>query len=310
MKVVGGLTPSAPQARVRAEMCKFFDDRLTARRKLDFVGELLNREMAEVRMYLERIDTFLEGLSEETTSSGEWRANLARIAADGGARERFLQYARDANPPPVRLRMMEVARRLDWLKPAQVRQEHVQLVQNLLDAPRLGMGEADLVCRLANAQKFKLNEVRLPARSSRGLSVARACLGDAAARHDVRASLLSSNEEAFLGARIFFDSHPMTPTELEWYAMQIGLRTGGAAASERALHVVARQNVRDRAVLDAFMQLLAMDLPKNTKQAIAHVFLFADWSRVDRPKLIEAVRQTDLAGEGALGFLLRRLESQ
>jgi hypothetical protein len=40
------------------------------------------------------------------------------------------------------------------------------------------------------------------------------------------------------------------------------------------------------------------------------VFLFADLSLVDRPKLIEAVRKTGLAEEGALGFLLRRLESQ
>lgn len=310
MRVVGGLTRAEPKARVRAEMCKFFDDRLTPAVKLDFIGQLLKREMAEVRMYLERVETYLEGVTDETMRSPEWRASLSRIAADDGARERYLQFARDADPPPVRVRMMDAARRLGWLTPAKVRQEHVQLVQAMLEAPRLGMGEADLICKLANAQNIKPNELRFHARSGPGLSVARACLGDADARQTVRAYLLSKDEEIFLGAQILFDFHPMTPSELVWYATEIGRRTGGVAASERALHVIARQDVSDRVVLDAFMGLLTLDLAKETKHAIAPVFLFADWSQVDRPKLIEAVRKTGLADDGALGFLLRRLESR
>ena len=310
MRIVGGLTSADPRARVRAEMCKFFDDRLTPARKLDFIGQLLKREMAEVRMYFERIETYLESLTSEMTALPEWQASLMKIAADDGARERFLQFARDADPPPVRVRMMDVAIRLGWLTPAKVRQEHVQLVQALLEAPRLGMGEADLICKVANAQNIKLNELRFHARSGPGLSVARACLGDADARQAVLPYLLSKNEEIFLGARILFDFHLMTPSELGWYATEIGRRTGGVAASERALHVIARQDIRDRAVLDAFMRLLTMDLANETKHAIAPVFLFADWSQVDRPKLIEAVRKTGLADDGALGFLLRRLESQ
>ena len=310
MRIVGGLTSAEPGARVRAEMCKFFDDRLTPARKLDFIGQLLKREMAEVRMYLERVETYLESLTDEAMTAPEWRSSLRRIVADDGARERFLQFARDADPPPVRLRMMDVAFRLGWLAPAKVRQEYVQLTQTLLEAPRLGMGEADVICKVVSAQNIKLNELRFPARSGPGLNVARACLGDANARQTVRALLLSQDEEVFLGAQILFDSHPMTPSELGWYATQIGRRTGGVAASERALHVIARQDISDRAVLDAFMRLLTMDLANETKHAIAPVFLFADWSHVDRPKLIEAVRKTGLAEDGALGFLLRRLESQ
>jgi hypothetical protein len=309
MKVVGGLTPAEPKARVRAQMCRFFDDRLTPADKLDFIGQLLQREMAEVRMYLERIETYMEGLTDQATRSPEWWASLSRIA-DEGARKRFLQFARDADPPPVRLRMMDVAFHLGWLTPEQERQEHVRLVQNLLEAPRLGMGEADVICRLANAQDIGPGELRLPARPGTAASVARACLGDADARQAVRAYLLGKDEDAFLGARILFDADPMTPSDLKWYATEIGRRTGGVAASERALHVVARQHIDDRAVLDAYMRLLTTDLANETKQAIAYVFLFADLSLVDRPKLIESVRKTGLAEEGGLGFLLRRLESQ
>jgi hypothetical protein len=310
MRIVGGLTPAEPKARVREEMCKFFDDRVAPAGKLDFIGELLKREMAEVRMYLERVEAYLEGLTNEAMTSPEWRASLSRIVADDGARERFLQFARDADPPPVRTRMMEVALRLGWLTPAKLRQEHVRLVQAMLETPRLGMGEADVICKMASAQNIKPSELRLPARPGPGLSVARACLGDANARDAVRSFLLSRDEEAFLGAQILFSSHPMTRSELGWYAAEIGRRTGGVAASERALHVIARQDISDPAVLDAFMRLLTMDLAKETKHAIAPVFLFADWSQVDRSKLIAAVRQTGLAHDGALGFLLSRLESQ
>jgi len=309
MRVVGGLTPAEPKARVRAEMCRFFDDRLTPARKLDFVGQLLKREMAEVRMYLERIETHLESLPGATTVSPEWRASLGRIAGDGDARERFLQFARDAEPPPARVRMMDMASRLGWLTTANLRQEQVQIVQTMLEAPKLGSGEADIICDLAKQRNIKLGELRIPARSAPGFSVARACLGDADARQGIRAMLLSRDEELFLGAQVFFESHPMTRSELVWYATEIGRGTGGVAAAERALHVIARQDIRDRAVLNTYMQLLTMDLAKETKHAIAPVFLFADWSQVDRVKLIEAVRKTGLAEDGALGFLLRRLES-
>jgi hypothetical protein len=310
MRIMGGLTPAEPKARVRAEMCKFFDDRLTSAGKLDFIGQLLKREMAEVRVYFEQIESYLEHLTNEAMSSPEWLGSLGRIAADDGARGRFLQFARDAEPPPVRIRMMHVAYHLGWLTPAQERQEHVQLVQAMLEAPRSGMGEADVICRTARERDIAASELRFPARSSPALSVARACLGDAHARQDVRAMLLSQNEETFIGAQILFDSHPMTPSEMEWYAAEIARRTGGAAAGERALHVIAREDISDRAVLDAFMQLLGLDLSGETKHAIAHVFLFADWTQLDRPKLMEAVRRTGLAEEGALGFLLRRLESR
>jgi hypothetical protein len=171
------------------------------------------------------------------------------------------------------------------------------------------MGEADVICKLANAQDIGGSELRLRAQSGPAASVARACLGDADARQAVRAFLLSTDEDAFLGARILFDSDRMTPSDLKWYAEEIGRRTGGVAASERALQVIARQDIRDPAVLEAYMQLLTMDLPSETKHAVAPVFLFADWSQLDRPKLIEAIRGTGLAEDGALGFLLRRLET-
>jgi hypothetical protein len=309
MKVVGGLTPADPKARVRADMCKFFDNRMTPPVKLDFVGQLLQREMAEVRMYLERVEAYLEGLTAEQMATPEWRASLRAITADERSRGRFIQFARDAEPPPVRTRMMDVALRLGWLTPAKARQEHVQLLQAMLDARRIGMGEADVICRVAGERNVALGELRLPARSDPALSVARACLGDASARHAVRPFLLSRNDEEFLGARILFDARPMTQSELAWYASEIGRHSGGAAAGERALHVIARQNISDRRVLDAFIVLLGLDLDTETKQAIAPVFLFADWSQLDREKLIEAVRRTGLAEEGALGFLLRRLES-
>src|SRR3982074_4413 len=50
MVVASGLSDSDPYAAHRRDVCQFSDDRLSPAQKLDFVHQLLGREMAEVRM--------------------------------------------------------------------------------------------------------------------------------------------------------------------------------------------------------------------------------------------------------------------
>src|SRR6185295_11677388 len=59
MTVTSGLTASDPRAGYREEVCKFFDERLSPAQKLAFIHQILGRDMAEVRMFFERIETFL-----------------------------------------------------------------------------------------------------------------------------------------------------------------------------------------------------------------------------------------------------------
>ncbi len=62
MIAVSGLSDSDPRAVHRREVCQFIDDRLSPAEKLDFIHGLLGRDMAEVRMFLERIEELFASL--------------------------------------------------------------------------------------------------------------------------------------------------------------------------------------------------------------------------------------------------------
>jgi hypothetical protein len=64
MIAISGLTDSDPRAAHRREVCQFIDDRLSPADKLTFMRGLLGRDMAEVRMFLERIEGLYASLSE------------------------------------------------------------------------------------------------------------------------------------------------------------------------------------------------------------------------------------------------------
>ena len=59
-----GLSDSDPNASFRRDVCHFSDDRLSTAQKLGFVHELMGREMAEVRMFLDHIEKYSASLSE------------------------------------------------------------------------------------------------------------------------------------------------------------------------------------------------------------------------------------------------------
>jgi hypothetical protein len=64
MIAVSGSSESDPRGVYRRESCQFVDDRLTPAAKLEFIHGLLRRDMAEVRMFLDRIEGLFASLSE------------------------------------------------------------------------------------------------------------------------------------------------------------------------------------------------------------------------------------------------------
>jgi hypothetical protein len=58
MVVTRGFTDADPHADVRRDVCQFADDRLSDAEKLEFVHSLLQRQTAEVRMFLDRIERY------------------------------------------------------------------------------------------------------------------------------------------------------------------------------------------------------------------------------------------------------------
>ena len=81
MIAVSGLSESDPRAVYRREACQFIDDRLSPAEKLGFIHGLLRRDMAEVRMFLERIEGLFASLSESERQDPVFRAGAGRDRA-------------------------------------------------------------------------------------------------------------------------------------------------------------------------------------------------------------------------------------
>ena len=111
MVVASGLSNADPLAAHRQDVCQFSDDRLSPAQKLDFIHRLLRREMAEVRMFLDRIEKYAASLARRRaqrrrspTRSSASRATMPRAPAISSSRATPTSSA-------VRARMLELARR-------------------------------------------------------------------------------------------------------------------------------------------------------------------------------------------------------
>src|SRR2546422_4346293 len=148
MTVTSGLRDSDPQAAYRREVCQFFDERLSPAQKLGFVHQILGRNMAEVRMFLEHIEKFSTSITEEERKTPSFARRLNEIARDQVARDRYLAFTRDTDRPQIRARMIQLARSFGWLSPEEERAEMVRMIGDLLAGNAMGAAEVDLVCSL------------------------------------------------------------------------------------------------------------------------------------------------------------------
>ena len=80
MTMASGVRDAEPLAVYRQDACHFSDDRLSTARKLAFVREILQRDMAEVRMFLDVIDRYVGSLSAQERQTPSVAAALEEIA--------------------------------------------------------------------------------------------------------------------------------------------------------------------------------------------------------------------------------------
>jgi hypothetical protein len=139
---------SDARAADRRDVCQFSDDRLSAAQRLAFVHRLLGREMAEARMFLDRIEKYAASLSATERRPPAVARELEAIATDQEARARYLDFARDADQPAVRARMIALAGDLGWLSPAEQRAELMQMIADQVARNKVGAADVDLICTL------------------------------------------------------------------------------------------------------------------------------------------------------------------
>jgi hypothetical protein len=311
-----GLSDADPQANYRRDVCHFSDDRLSTAQKLGFVHELLRREMAEVRMFLPQIEKYSAALSTTDRLVPAVSEALDEIARDRTARQRYLEFARDADEPATRARMVKLARHLGWLTSAELRAELVQTMRDRLAQNVVGPGDVDLFCSLNRNGELNDQVDRVPAlpigANAVGHAAVLACLGSQKGRMRVLRALTSPNDEDVHIAQVYLRHHPIADVdELRTMTAEVA-RMKSSDAQVRALDTLAHYQLSDRESLDALTRLFPLAKSIGVQRAIAGVLIRADYRSIANPDLVRALRQHRLKspnGEDLIDVLIRRLQS-
>jgi hypothetical protein len=316
MIAVGGLSDSDPRAVHRREVCQFIDDRLSPAEKLDFIHGLLRRDMSEVRMFLERIEGLFASLSEAGRRDPAFVAVLAEVAQDTFVRDRFLRFAEDADLPRVRARMIQLAERLGWLSPSDMRAELMRMIDGLVRHDAIGAAEVDLICELNRDRALDQERHRLslsPAATERVADAAvLGCLGSDDGRARVLQALTDGDDTDVKLAEVYVLHRPMVDVgELRDVASGIARMTG-ALAQVRALDTLGRHRLSDRQSLVELARLFPVTRSVDVQRAIAAAFIRSDYQLLSKSEMVSMLSQYRLKSTGgtdAIDILLRRLQA-
>ena len=314
MTVTNGLAASDPHAAYGTDVCTFFDERLAPAQKLAFVHGLLRRDIKDVRMFFERIETFLDSLSGEERQSSAFAEALARIARDLSARERYMTFARGAEPP-IRTRMIQVAQTLGWLTPAERHSEIAGMINGLLTADTMSFGEVDLICLVNKGGEFdnEFDAFSLSP-SQQGMvnyRAAFACLGNPESRAQMLLALTSPHDGDVQMAQVYLRRRPITgATEFREVADGVA-HMPRFGAQLRTLDTLARQHISDRASLHELARLFPLADTVFVQRAIAGIFIRANYADLDRVALVHTLTRSRLKspdGTDLIDVLIRRLQ--
>jgi hypothetical protein len=290
MSVTQGITDKDPHAETREDMCHFADERLSTATKLAFVHQLLQRHIGEARLYLDRIRRLTTALDESTRRTPTVAQILEDIARDDPARTRFLAYARAAEQPPVRVRLVNLAHDVGWLSDDEQHDELAQLLREVQGRAMVGVPEVDLACSLNQERGLDgaFNWRIAPGSLADDLPHAalRACLGSAEDRLRTLQGLVSADEADVRIAQAYLRHRPIADaTELRGMAEHI-VRMAPGEAQVRALEALARHYVSDRDVLAMLARLFTQTPSWAVQSAIAGILIRADRGAIARPQLV------------------------
>jgi hypothetical protein len=316
MVVTRGLTAADQQAAHGREVCRFVDARVSIAEKLAFIHQLLRREMAEVRFFLDRIEHYVGSLSAIDRQRPEVAQVLAAISEDGGARERYLDFARDADQPPVRARMLQLARDLGWVTPAELRDELVAMFNQRLAGETVSAADVDLACTLNHDHGLDLELPRLRVAQAHAAKTGHlavlACFGSIDARGQVVAAVSRNDERGIEAAQVYLRHRPISdPAELRELTRSIA-GMSAPPAQVRALEALARLRLADRQSLEELLHLYPRAGSADVQTAIAGVLIRADYRVLGAPELLQTLRQHRLKsshGEDLIDVLIRQLQA-
>ena len=311
MTVTAGLGANDPLLAHRQDVCQFANDRVAPEQRADFVHALFEREIAEARMFLGRLEKFESSLPPASQRSQALSASLARIAQDDAVRTRYMELARDADAAATRARMIALGGKLGWLSQEEERDEIATMFEERLARNTVTPAEVDLACGLN--RDGDLDGIELtrgdPVRVANAALLA--CLGDAPARDRVVQALSSSSEDDIRFAQVVLSYRPLDQrSELPAVMSQIAGMTS-REAQMRALHALASQRLSDPASLAELVRLYPRVDSLGVQTAIATVLLRSDFRTIATEDVVQTLRARRMrasGGDDAIDVLIRRMQ--
>jgi hypothetical protein len=270
----------------------------------------MQRQVAEVRMFLDRIEAYAATLDESDRRKPDVARELDAIVRDRAARERYLDFAHDADRPTVRVRMLALAYSLGWLSRDELRGEQARMFNEMLAKASLGAADVDLACTLNQGRDLD----GLYSQDN-GKDVAheavRACLGSAEGHARTLEGLTDGLEADVVVAQTYLRHRPITDVdELRKVTVAIAAMDS-PGAQVRALQSLEGHRLSDPESLDALARLFPVAETSNVQTAIAGVLIRADYGSIARPELVRTLRETRRksgSGDDMIDALIRRLQ--
>jgi hypothetical protein len=315
MTVTAGLDDADPRAGFRSDACHFSDDRLGPAEKIGFMHEIMRRDMAEVRMFLHHLEKYSSSLDKPAREAPAVSAALSEISRDQATRARYLEFARDADEPAVRARMMALAGNLGWLSSAEVRAEVARMFDEVIARGKVSTSAVDLACTLNQDHELASELPRLhptPAQAAKVSNAALlACLGSPEAHARVLRALTSASDDDVQIAQVYLHHRPLADAgEVRLVATGIA-HMSAADGQVRALNTLARQPLSDRESLQELVRLYSLARTADVQRAVAGVLIRADYKSLARPELMAALRTKRLKspdGGDMIDVLIRQLQ--
>jgi hypothetical protein len=316
MIAVPGLSDGDAQAAHRSDMCALADDATSAANKLAFVHQVLQRDAAEVRLFLDHLERFMATIEPQTRRQPAVAQALSVIEHDQAARERFLAFLRDVDEAPVQARLIELARGFGWLADEQARAEFLGLVRSRMARDTLGLHEVDLVCASPHSRAgglaARLASTGVVQRERVAHAAAMACLGDAEGHERTLQALTSVRDDEVQIAQVYLRHRPLAQVA-EVRALTAGIaRMKAVTAQVRALETLAKQRLTDPQSVQAIAGLFSQVRSLPVQRAIANILIRADTGSIGRAELARSLRQYRVKspdGHDVIDALIRVLQT-
>jgi hypothetical protein len=307
-----GSSNADPDAGFQRDVCQFLDGRRSPVERARFVHELLQRDMAEVRIYLDRLERYVASLARQPRTAEMERA-LADIARDTNARAHYVAFMRGTRDASLRVRLIDLAEGLGWFSQDEKIAELGRFLTNRFAEPVVTGADVELACNLNVDHSLDAAGEGLEAADGQDVAhdALLACLGRTDRRTHVLQALTSARDADVQVARVYLRHRPIgDAAELREIASGI-TRMRDANAQVRAIDALADHRVSDPQVLEDLERLFPVTRSLDVQRAIAGALIRADYQAMASPTLVRTLRDHRLKsheGRDLIDVLIDRLE--